>query len=110
MSQHFVKFIHGPLKCEVLVQLGWDRPLQGFYLIAQKVETPHTSDADEGFIYENLSDCGHPKTLERFKAVSKELGLQIPDVMWRNAYQDSQLQVVNQQKFYDIKGNLIAPF
>ena len=110
MSQHYIRFHHAPSNCEVCVQLGWDKPLQGFYMVALKLDMPELDDNDEGIVYSNLLDVGHPDTLQPFRDVSDRLAFPIPEVMWRNAYQDSQLSVVNKKFFYDLSGNQVPAF
>lgn len=110
MSQHFLKFFHERSGCDVRIQLGWDRPLQGFYLVALKEDQDSLPDDDDGVVYSNLNDVGHPKDLSIFKRVSNQLGFPIPDVMWRAAYLDSQHNAVNKQVFYAADGRVVAPF
>lgn len=109
MSQHYLKFFHEPSACEVRVQLGWDRPLRGFYMVALKDQEDLPDDDDE-VVYSNLNDVGHPSTLSHFRDVSEQLGFPIPDSMWRAAYNDSQLNIVNKQSYYDVSGDLVDPF
>lgn len=110
MSQHFLKFYHGPSGGDVRVQLGWDRPLQGFYMVALKNDHENLADDDDGIVYSNLLDIGHPHTQEHFRRVAKDLGFPIPDEMWRAAYMDSQHNASNRQSFYDLSGRLVEPF
>lgn len=109
MSQHFVKFFHTQSSCLVRVQLGWDRPLQGFYMVVDK-EREGIDDGDESIVYSNLDDVGHPSDLAHFKVIASQLSLQVPDVMWRAAYLDSQHNAVNKQVFYSLAGEVVAPY
>lgn len=110
MSQHFLKFFHAPTGCVVRVQHGWDRPLQGFYLVVQKDDQTALPDDDEGILYSNLFCVGHPPDQGYYREVAKQLGLPIPEEIWRAAYLDSQHNVVNKQAFYNAAGQLIEPF
>ncbi|OEC65671.1 hypothetical protein A7D21_32845 [Pseudomonas sp. AP19] len=110
MSQHFVKLYHAQSNCLVRVQLGWDRPLQGFYMVVEKDSVEGLDDCDEGIVYSNLDDVGHPSDLAHFKEIASKLSVQIPDVMWRAAYLDSQHNAVNKQVFYSLDGDVVAPF
>ncbi len=58
------------------VQMGWDRPLQGFFLVIEK-----ESDLDEPF-WSNLNQkVSHPKILDPFIKVLKELKIEVPSQM-----------------------------
>lgn len=110
MSQHYLKVYHAQSSCSVRVQLGWDRPLQGFYMVVVKDGEEGLDVFDEGIVYSNLDDVGHPPDLAHFKAIASKLSLQIPDVMWRAAYLDSQHNSINKQVFYNLDGDLVSPF
>ncbi|MBM5458535.1 hypothetical protein H8F21_13280 [Pseudomonas sp. P66] len=110
MSQHYLKFFHERSGCDVRVQLGWDRPLQGFYMVALKENQDALPDGDDGVVYSNLYDVGHTADLTHYKEVSKQLDFPIPDVMWRAAYLDFQHNAVNKQVFYDLEGRLVDPY
>lgn len=110
MSQHSLKFYHEPTACVVRVQLGWDKPLQGFYMVALKEDQEDLADDDEGVVYSNLYDVGHPSCQSHFRDIAKSLGFPVPEAMWRGAYSDSQYNVSNQHAFYDLSGNLVDPF
>ena len=107
MSQHIFTTLHVQTQCRVRVQIGWDRPMQGFYMVVMKAATEKLVDDDEGVVYSNLYDVGHPEELTYFRRVADELEIRVPEVIWRNAYADSERNVVNHISFYDAAGNVL---
>lgn len=107
MSQHIFSTFHVQTQCRVRVQIGWDRPLQGFYMVVMKADTEKLAADDEGVVYSNLFDVGHPAELAHFRRVAELLEIRVPDVIWRNAYADSERNVVNHIAFYDAAGNVL---
>ena len=90
MSQHsFTTILEGR---PVIVVVGYDRPLRGFFCFVEKC------DADDGgedeFVYSNLDDLklascyGLPKSLDYFKGVLQGLGLQVPASMFEQSELD----------------------
>ena len=75
MSQHVfkTKYKNRP----VMVLAGWDRPLQGFFLVVSRV---NAKGREEGCVFSNL-ECqeSHPKSFDPFRAKLQNLGIEIPD-------------------------------
>lgn len=111
MSQHIVKSLCKALNIPAVIQLGWDKPLAEFYLVVFH-EPPAGHSYDEGeVIYSSVSDPnGSGKGLEYFKEIAATLGCDIPSILWRSAYQDSQFNVVNKTTYYSPHGEVISPF
>jgi hypothetical protein len=107
LSQHIFTTFHVQTQCRVRVQIGWDRPLKGFYMVVLKADTEKLADDDEGVVYSNLYDVGHPEELTHFRRVAEQLDIRVPEVIWRNAYADSERNVVNHIAFYDAAGNVL---
>ena len=89
MSQHsFNTILQGR---PVVVVVGYDRPLRGFFCFVEKCEAD--DDGDE-FVYSNLNDLklascyGLSKSLDYFKCVLQELGLQVPASMFEQSELD----------------------
>jgi hypothetical protein len=67
--------------------MGWDRPLQGFFLLVEE------ADSDE-LLYSNLDDpalaycMGLPATPDHFVATLKAMSLSVPDAMLREVLRD----------------------
>ena len=90
MSQHsFNTTLQGR---PVIVVVGYDRPLRGFFCFVEKCEVDDAED-DE-FVYSNLNDLllassyGLSKSLEYFKGVLHELGLRVPTSMFEQSELD----------------------
>ncbi|AUR52060.1 hypothetical protein [Aquella oligotrophica] len=74
MSQHHFYTTHQSQKTHVL--MGWDRPLQGYFMVIEKGEMQ-----DEPY-WSNLSqEESHPKTLLPFIVVLEQLNIKIPQRM-----------------------------
>ena len=90
MSQHsFNTTLQGR---PVVVVVGYDRPLRGFFCFVEKCDAA----ADDGneFVYSNLNDLklascyGLSKSLDYFKGVLQELSLQVPASMFEQSELD----------------------
>lgn len=110
MSQHIVR-----LKCEkagghVRLQLGWDKPLAEYYLVVF-AEADAQCDNEEGLVYSNLDDSrSRGQDLEYFKATARNLGCEVPEVMWQAAAEDRKVNAVNKIVFYSPAGEVVEPY
>ena len=78
MSQHFFETQYNGKKVKVFA--GWDRPLQGFFMMVEDLDASEGSD--DPYIYNNLArKDSHPKTFEPFIHVLVDLGIIIPKEM-----------------------------
>ena len=81
MSQHYFITTHD--KLETIVTMGWDRPLQGYFMFIEK-----ESDKNEPF-WLNLNEREpHPKTLNQFLMVLDRLGIFLPVQMIDEVWND----------------------
>ena len=82
MSQHHFFTLHDNKKTQIL--LGWDRPLQGFFLVIDRdgdnVDTPFWSNL---YIKES-----HPKKIDSFLLVLKENGINLPEAVIQEVIKD----------------------
>lgn len=79
MSQYHYMLIHERKKTEVL--MGWDRPLQGFFLVIDQ--------GDDEPLWSNLyQEESHPKTLEPFIKELHSRGIKLPQAMVAEMEQD----------------------
>ncbi|MBY0380194.1 MAG: hypothetical protein K2P99_07335 [Burkholderiales bacterium] len=82
MSQHHFFTLHENKKTHIL--LGWDRPLQGFFLVIERdgddVDIPFWSNL---FIKES-----HPKKIDPFLLILKERGISLPDAVIEEVIKD----------------------
>lgn len=94
MSQHRFSTTHNGEKTRLL--MGWDKPLQGYFLVIEKA-----SDEDEPF-YSNLlhAENPYPKTLEPFLEVLENLGIQVPLKMVNAVQEDGKNDIGNKEIFY----------
>lgn len=87
------------------VQLGWDAPLQGFYMVVWQEKS--SSDA---YLYSNLADpklassMGMASSPDYFKPVLASIGLTIPDVMFAQADRDARTGVRVREVWYTADG------
>jgi hypothetical protein len=96
MSQHIF-----PTKYQgkdVVVVLGWDRPLQHFFMTIEK----KTSRGTVSFLYHNLDDVVN--TLEHYREVLVKLGIDVPEKMFVEALCDGDLNMGNRIEFYASPG------
>jgi hypothetical protein len=118
MSQHIFS-----TQCNgkpVVVLMGWDRPLQGFFLV---VEEDNESDADDhadesdesdGYVYSNMEDpdlipwMGLPPTIDPFLAKLQDLGITIPARMVAEIQADAMANVGNRYVTYDESGAITS--
>ena len=87
MSQHYYKTIcHGK---PVRIQIGWDKPLQGFYLVVLDLN-------NDVYLYSNLEETeSHPPVLDSFLDKLKVLGIELPDEIISAVLSDKQNNAVN---------------
>lgn len=110
MSQHIARLECEKLGGQVQVQLGWDKPMREFYLVIF-AEPGTQCDNDEGIVYSNLDDSrSRGKELDYFKTITRDLGLPVPDVMWRAAYHDREINAVNKIVYYSPAGEVVEPY
>lgn len=106
MSQHVCPSVYQGQP--VTIALGFDRPLQGFFLSVELVEA-------EGFVYSNLNDPkliyhgGLPDSLAPFIEKLDELGLSVPQIMIEQVELDGANNVGNRFVMYDQDGNIEPP-
>jgi hypothetical protein len=86
--------------------MGWDRPLQGFFLVVI------TDNDDEGLIYSNLDDpeliyCGGlPSELEYFRNVLVSLDIAVPARMLTEIESDGEVNCGNRSVVYRSDGSI----
>lgn len=103
MSQHV--FISEHEGKPVSILMGWDRPLQGYFMVIEV-------DGSEDYLYENTNDVdllpfyGLPDTLDHFIAKLGELGLAIPALMVQEIQNDARANVGNRYVKYKKDGTI----
>lgn len=91
MSQHSFHTAHRERPVQVL--MGWDRPLSGYFLVVERLDT---EDDDERYLYSNLDEeISHPPSVEPFLKVLQELGIKVPPEMIEEVQADGMRNVGN---------------
>jgi|GEM_PF-6579204 len=98
MSQHFFKS-ETSKGIPVLIQAGWDEPLQGFYMVIEHANAEKMSDIQlntnnliDGYLFSNLginhTGESHPSSFEIFEEILRNYAIQIPIKMLNHIKQD----------------------
>jgi hypothetical protein len=99
MSQHFCTTTMGSKTVEVL--MGWDRPLQGFFMVIHDLEAPVE---DDGLIFSNLDEpVSHPQVLDPFTDKLEELGIRVPAAMIEEVKDDQMWNVGNKMRRHEMQ-------
>ncbi len=102
MSRHYFETARGDQS--IRVTLGYDRPLEYFYLTVEVISDSESiemsDDEDEaGFIYSNLEDAelpfGQCTHLDYYRRKLRELGISVPESMFRETECDAINHVGN---------------
>lgn len=100
MSQHIFKAVLNGEKIEVLA--GWDRPLQGFFLVIERIGP---ADRPIGpYLFSNL-DMGepHPKSFDYFRNVLDEFGIRVPQEMVDEIVRDGAVNKGNKRVIHEVR-------
>lgn len=110
MSQHF--YITKRQEETITISIGWDRPLQGFFMVVEtnkKIEQPEgeeNEESDFNFLYHNLDDkdlfghLGMCRDIEHFNKKLKEMDLTVPVSMIEEIKLDAINNVGNKTKIH----------
>lgn len=88
-----------PALVSVEVNIGWDRPLQGFFMTIYRTHTDH-------LVYSNLDDkalkkqMGFSSTVEHFEEVLKSYGITLDDVIKAQLYKDKNENTGNATRYW----------
>jgi len=112
MSQHYVNTeLNGE---DIVVQIGWDRPLSGFFMnVIQPFNPPEDfdwegdlSDCEDKYIYSNLEDSqlkfGFSNDTRYFKEKLAHLKIDMPNQIFEIVKKDREYNVGNSVKSYNI--------
>lgn len=109
MSQHRFATTYQGRPVEVL--MGWDRPLQGVFMVVSRGDA--REDEDE-FVYSNLddpalADCGGlPPVVDYFLVKLGDLGVAVPQAMLDEIERDSRANVGTRHVVYDADGHKVS--
>lgn len=91
MSRHRFKTTHQGHP--ISVDMGWDRPLKGFFMVVQRDDAKVDEDT---FLFDNLTqEVSHPCTLDPFLEELDRLNVAIPNEMLDEIRRDSEENVGN---------------
>ena len=112
MSQHrFETHIRTGQKVEVTI--GYDRPLNGFFLVVTDLSQDQNADdgaEEDVFVYSNLDDVdlsalgGLTLDLDYFKHKLEQLGITLPTTIEYEVQEDRRQRVGNRVRLYDSTG------
>lgn len=104
MSQHHFYTMHNNEISHVL--LGWDRPLNGFFMVIEKPsdkgDKPFWSNLDKS----DWDDVAHPNNLSEFLVVLSNLSISIPQQMHNELLQDQLENMGNKEIVHCIKNGI----
>lgn len=112
VTQHYIKTTHVNEPVEVLI--GWDRPLQRFFLVVEKSNIECNDDyfQDVGdYIYNNLDDKNlhdgsfQYQNLDYFKGMLANLKILVPENLWEDLLNDKKLNLGNAKTRWDLDGH-----
>lgn len=113
MSRHSYSAIYSNRKVEVTI--GFDRPLQEFFMTIQYLEPSGTEaeeeDEESDIVYSNLSDPDAPciRDLAYFRAKLRSLDITVPESMLREVQNDADHQVGNRIVRHFEDGTMAGP-
>ncbi|UUA74247.1 hypothetical protein [Cellvibrio sp. QJXJ] len=94
MSRHYFKTTYTGKPIEVL--MGFDRPLNGFFMVIDYQEEPEDDDEGEGLIYSNLWERNpHPDSLTPYLEKLTELNISVPAEMLQEIEKDGEVKMGN---------------
>lgn len=104
---HHVLVTNNKFGDDVRVRAGWDRPLQGFWCMVERVDDE--VDEDELYIFNNLDlETPHPKSFSVFETVLGYLGIDLPDAMKREILLDQARNTGNRVCHWSPTGQITA--
>lgn len=93
MSQHCFDTLHDGKKTRIV--MGWDRPLQGFFMYIEK------EDDEDVPYWSNLDwEDSHPRTLQPFIEALKALNISVPNKLLAAVVADGENNAGNRDVFY----------
>ena len=102
MSRHF-------LDCEYRVTLGYDRPLDQFFLQVARLPSDPAQDEESPFVYASIDDPNDRCNLEYYWAKLRELGITVPATMFLEVSNDAFNRVGNRYVQHFADGRFVEP-
>ncbi|MFT0546963.1 hypothetical protein ACMHYO_11545 [Allopusillimonas ginsengisoli] len=105
MSRHIFSTEHQGRP--VVVVIGWDRPLQYHFMTIQRMDA---AEDEPDFLYSNLDEPnGTSLSLPYYRGALEQLGIAVPESMFREAEADSVNNVGNRFVSHDANGTMDEP-
>lgn len=107
MSRHMFDTQHQGRPVQVV--LGWDRPLQGFFMTIEwmDLDPEKVPDHEPLFLFDNLEELvSHPSTLDGYRSKLAEFGIEVPAAMFEAAEADRRFNVGNREVVHFIDGRM----
>ena len=97
----------------ISVLMGWDRPLQGFFMVIEFDDAGDEDDEEAWLLYSNLNDSdltptGMSRSCGYFQEKLAVLGVSVPTQMIEAIERDGQDNTGNKEVWYDHKGRVVA--
>ena len=97
MSVHSFTTRHGG--DEIVVTMGWDRPLQGYFMTITRIDSNpegNTEDEEKHFLFNNLEQyITHPKGIEGYLFELGQRRIHVPEQMISEVIMDGISNVGN---------------
>lgn len=112
MSQHVFTTTHEGNAIEVL--MGWDRPMQAFFMVVEKIDIDDADLDDDAYIYTNLYDPdlvgtgGMSQCLDYFVKTLEELEITVPEALLANVQADGEDDAGNKYVSYVYEGDQLV--
>jgi len=114
MSQHYFETTRQDQP--ILVTIGWDRPLQHFFMNIEVVHLPKDANDEDGkhdaydkpdYLYTHLNERNAFKLdLQYFRKKLEEFGISVPEKMFKQVENDRRMNVGNRHAVYLANGDL----
>lgn len=107
MSRHY--FVTSHKGYPITVQIGWDRPMQYFFLVIPK-PTELVDDAmqveDDDYLYSNLHEADpFAHDLDYYRQVLRHFQIGVPESMFTEVLNDAAGNVGNREVLHDADGS-----
>ncbi len=110
MSRHYFDTEYKTLPVQVI--LGYDRPLDEFFMQVKHLDMKNVEDEDLPFVYATIDDPQHdPTEFDYCRRKLVELGVTIPETMFAAVMNDAANRVGNYEvvHFADGSTNVLVP-
>ena len=109
LSRHFFSAHYAGTPVTVI--LGWDRPLGHFFMVIESAVESASGllggeDEEDGLLYSNLNESEpFGLGLDHFRGVLARLGIQVPEEMFVQVWQDHATNIGNRDVRYQPDGS-----